>query len=147
MDFLSLYSPTELGLFLIVILLFLPLLAILYAFFSKKVTIYSGRDSKPISQLWKKYIIVIIFSLIIESTLEFFLHMLWGTVLETNIYLDYFDTGIMYLFPLLVEMCLINFFISDMQNNKLGLKLSASIVIVNFIVLMSIIYGFEIVIS
>ena len=141
MDSLSLYTPTELGLLLLGIVLFAPLLALLYAFLSKKVTTYSGRESKPVSQLWKKYVLVVIASLIVETIIEFILNWLWGTALETNVYLDYLDTGIIYLFPLLLEVWLVNFLIRDKQEQLLGVKLSATIVIANFVVFMSIFYA------
>ena len=141
MDSLSLYTPTELGLLLLGIVLFAPLLALLYAFLSKKVTTYSGRESKPVRQLWKKYVLVVIASLIVETIIEFILNWLWGTALETNVYLDYLDTGIIYLFPLLLEVWLVNFLIRDKQEQLLGVKLSATIVIANFVVFMSIFYA------
>jgi len=141
MDILNEYTLTELGVILIALLFLLPLFALLYAFVSKKVTTYLGRESKLVGQLWKKYIVVIIFSLIVERIIDFLLNLLWGTALETNIYLDYLDTGIINLFPLLLEIWLVNLFIFDKEENQFGLKLSASIVIANFIVLMGIFYG------
>ena len=141
MEFFGFYTPTELIFLVIGVLSFAPLLATLYAFISKRVTIYFGRESKTVGQLWKQYALVVIFSLVVETIVEFLLNKLWGTAIESNIYLDYLDTGLIYLLPLLVEIWMVNRLISDKQENLLGIKLSTTIVLVNFLVLMSIAYG------
>ena len=141
MEFINQFSPIELGMILPFLFGIICLMALLYAFLSKKVTTYLGRESKPVRQLWKKYVLVVIASLIVETIIEFILNWLWGTALETNVYLDYLDTGIIYLFPLLLEVWLVNILIRDTQEQPLGVKLSATIVVANFVVLMGIIYA------
>ena len=108
--------------------------ALLYAWISKKVITYAGKESLPVKKMWGKYLLVIFVSTLVHYIISLISTTIFYNLELVNNTAMIILTIVSFLLYFIIVTWLILILIKDANSQKIGWKWSSIIAIIHFII-------------